>query len=189
MLQNAERLISAFNEALEELSGDAGAEPALQRAARTLARAAEFSGGQLDPIVAALDRGTAELRDALQELQALAHAIETDSGRLESVEARLFALRAAARKHHTDVDNLAAVHAQLADRLAALDGNSDRLTARAKAAEAARRAYIAAAERLSAGRSKAARALDGAVATELAPLRLDNATFKSQIERLAEAHW
>ena len=56
LLQNAERLISAFNDALEDLSGDSGAEPALQRASRTLTRAAEFSGGRLDPIIAALDQ-------------------------------------------------------------------------------------------------------------------------------------
>jgi len=189
LLQNAERLISAFNEALDDLSGDSGAEPALQRASRTLTRAAEFSGGRLDPIIAAIDRGTAELADALQELQALAHAIDTDSSRLDAVEGRLFALRAAARKHDTDVDHLAEVHARLADALAALDGNSDRLTALAKAAEAARRAYMASAERLSAGRSKAARALDRAVAKELAPLKLENAAFKSQIERLPEPAW
>ena len=189
LLQNAERLTTAFNEALEDLAGDSGAEPALQRASRTLTRAAEFSGGRLDPIIVAIDRGTAELADALQELQALAHAIDTDSGRLDSVEGRLFALRAAARKHDTDVDHLAEVHARLADALAALDGNSDKLTALAKATESARRAYMASAERLSAGRSKAARALDRTVATELTPLKLENAAFKSQIERLPEPAW
>ena len=189
LLQNAERLIAVFNQVLDDLSGESGAEPALQRAGRALADAAEFSGGRLDTILAAIDRGTAEVRDGLQELQTLAHAIETDSGRLDTVEGRLFALRAAARKHDTDVDNLAEVHVKLADRLAALDDDSDRLTALAKSAEAARRAYIAAAERLSAGRSKAARALDRAIAGELAPLKLDNAAFESQIERLPEAAW
>ena len=189
LLQNAERLISAFNQAIDDLSGDSGAEPALQRAMHTLSRAAELSGGRLDPVLAALDRGTAELQDALQELQALAYAIETDSGRLDSVEQRLFALRATARKHDTDVDRLAEVHATLTDRLAALAANSDRLKALANAAETARRAYIAAAERLSAGRSKAARALNRAVARELAPLRLDKATFESTIERLSETAW
>ena len=189
LLQNGERLMTAFNEALDDLTGDTGAEPALQRASHTLARAAEYSGGRLDPIIAALDRSTAEALDALQELQALAHAIETDSGRLDAVEGRLFALRAVARKHNCDVDQLAAFHSKLADRLAALDGNSDRLAKLAKAAESARRGYIAAAERLSAGRSKAARALDRAVGRELPPLKLDNASFKSVIERLPETAW
>jgi DNA repair protein RecN (Recombination protein N) len=188
-LQNAERLISSFNQALDDLSGEAGAEPALQRATHTLSRVAEFSGGQLEPVLAALDRGTAELQDALQELKSLAYAIETDSGRLDTIERRLFALRAAARKHDTGVDRLAEVHASLSEQLAALDGTSDRLTTLAKAAEAARRAYIAAAERLSAGRNKAARALDRAVARELAPLKLEKATFESVIERLPEAAW
>ncbi len=189
LLLNGERLMEAFNQAFDDLSGESGAEPALQRASRTLARAAEFSGGQLDAIVAAIDRSTAETHDAVQELQALAHTIETDTGHLDSVEGRLFALRAAARKHHCDVDHLAQVNARMADRLAALDGNSDRLTMLAKGAESARRAYISAAERLSAGRTKAARALDRAVSRELPPLKLDNATFKSEIERLLEPAW
>ncbi|MFT5181710.1 MAG: DNA repair protein RecN (Recombination protein N) [Alphaproteobacteria bacterium] len=189
LLQNGERLMTAFNETLDDLAGDTGAEPALQRASRTLTRAAEYSGGRLDPIIAALDRSTAETRDALQELQALAHAIETDTGQLETVEGRLFALRAAARKHNSDVDHLAEVHTKLAGRLAALDGNSDRLTVLAKAAESARRAYVASGERLSAGRHKAAKALDRAVGRELPPLKLDNATFKSGIERLPETSW
>jgi DNA repair protein RecN (Recombination protein N) len=189
IMQNAERLIAAFNKALEELAGDTGAEPALQHASYTLTRAAKFSGGKLDPIIAAIDRSTVELADALQELQALAHAIDTDSGHLDAVEGRLLALRAAARKHDTDVDHLAEVHARLTDTLAALDGNSDKLTALAKSAETARRAYMASAERLSAGRSKAAHALDQAVAGELTPLKLKNATFKSQIGRLAESAW
>ncbi|MDH3738488.1 MAG: AAA family ATPase, partial [Alphaproteobacteria bacterium] len=189
LLQNAERLTAAFNEALDDLASDNGAEPALQRASRTLARAAEFGGGRIEPIIAALDRATAESQDALHELQALAHAIETDTGRLDAVEGRLFALRAVARKHNTDVDRLAEFHAELADRLAALDGYSGRLTALANAAESARRGYIATAERLSSGRSKAARALDRAIAGELAPLKLDNASFKSTIERLPESAW
>ncbi|NKB49433.1 MAG: DNA repair protein RecN [Alphaproteobacteria bacterium] len=189
LLQNGERLMTAFNEALDDIAGDAGAEPALQRALGTLARASEFSGGRLDPIIGALERGTAETLEALQELQGLAHAIDTDSGQLDSVEVRLFALRAAARKHNCDVDQLAEMHGNLADRLAALDGNSDKLTILAKAADAARRAYVAAGERLSAGRSKAARALDRAVGRELPPLKLDNATFKSVIERLPETAW
>ncbi len=189
LLQNAERLVSAFNQALDELAGETGAEPALQRTARTLARAAEFSGGRLDPIIAAVERGTVELLDALQQLQALAHVIDTDSGQLDTTEARLFALRAAARKHDTTVDELAEVHTRLADSLAALSGDSDRLATLAKAAESARRGYIAAAERLSAGRAKAARALNKAVMRELAPLKLDKATFISQLERLPESDW
>ena len=189
LLQNAERLIAAFDQARQELAGESGAEPALRRAASMLARASEFSGGRLDPVIAALDRGAAEIEDAVQELQSLAYTIDCDASQLEAVEHRLFTLRAIARKHGCTVAQLAEIHARLSEQLAALENDSGRLADLAKACEAARRAYIAAAEKLSVRRGKAARALDRAVAAELAPLKLDKAVFETEVTRLPDDGW
>ena len=46
---------------------------------------------------------------------------EFDPGELERTEERLFALRAAARKHQVPVDDLPAVAAEFAAQLAELD--------------------------------------------------------------------
>src|SRR3546814_20612494 len=50
-------------------------------------------------------------------------------------------------------------------------------------------AYCAAAEKLTAQRREAARRLDHAVATELAPLKLDAARFRTLVEPLDESQW
>src|SRR3546814_5483922 len=50
-------------------------------------------------------------------------------------------------------------------------------------------AYRAAAEKLTGQRREAARRLDHAVATELAPLKLDAARFRTLVEPLDESQW
>ena len=53
----------------------------------------------------------------------------------------------------------------------------------------ARAAYVAEAESLSAARHAAAERLDAAVATELVPLKLDAARFRTAIETTPETNW
>src|SRR3546814_9878530 len=50
-------------------------------------------------------------------------------------------------------------------------------------------AYCAAAEKLTAQRREAARRLDHAVATELAPLQLDAARFRTLVDPLDASQW
>ena len=69
-------------------------------------------------------------------------------------------------------------------RLAALSGAQSRARELERLKDEARAKYDAAADALSAARAKAAAALDARVAKELAPLKLANALFRTQIERL-----
>ncbi len=189
-LQNAEKLLAGLAEALDQLRGEASTEAALQRAAGPLARLAETAGGAvLAPAVAALDRAGAELEDAAQQLQSIANDVDAEGGTLEQLEERLFALHATARKHETAADRLPQVLAALQAQLATIDDTGDQLLRLAQAADQARRAYVAAAERLRAARQQAAAALDRAIAAELPPLKLERATFETSIERLDEADW
>ena len=186
LLQNAEKLVEAMNEAAAHFDA---ADPALRRAATVLQRAAAHAGGRLDGALAALDRATAELAEAQDETGGLGQDIELDQGRLEEVEERLFALTAAARRHRTTVDRLPVLHRELVDRLAGLDQHGEGLVRLTQQAEAARRAYVVAAEALSRARRDAAGALDRAVEAELAPLKLGQAKFTTGISRLEEAAW
>ena len=193
MMQHAGYLQEALAAAGLALGGadgeEGGAEHGIQLALRALERAAARAGGRFDGALAALDRCAAELGEAMHELNAAAHDIDTDPQALERVEDRLFALRGAARKYGVAVDALPALQADTARRLAALGESGDRLTALAQDLEAARRHYIAAAEALSKARHAAARRLDAAVMRELPPLRLDKARFTTQIERAPESGW
>ncbi|CAA7618676.1 DNA repair protein RecN [Magnetospirillum sp. UT-4] len=189
MMQHGEKLIEAMNTASAALTRSGEVEASLRSAQRALERVAERAGGRLDGVIAALERAAIEAAEANALLERASAEIDVDPRHLERVEERLFALRAAARKHGTEVDGLARLKDELGRRLAALDGGGDDLARLAKAEQAARAAYMEAARSLSARRSEAAGRLDSAVATELGPLKLDRARFATRVEALDETAW
>jgi DNA repair protein RecN (Recombination protein N) len=122
-------------------------------------------------------------------MQRLAHDAGPDPRRLEQVEERLFALRAAARKHIVPVVELPSLLATLKARLAALDAGTDRVSAAERAATAAREAYLSAARQLTEQRRAAAAKLEKAVARELPPLKLDRARLVVEVAPKPEGGW
>jgi DNA repair protein RecN (Recombination protein N) len=166
----------------------AGGTAGLAQAARRLDRIA----GEHDLLaeaLAALDRSLVEAGEAEARLGQAARALDADPARLDQVEARLFDLRALARKHKVEADALPDLAATLKARAAALDAGEDGLKALEAAVSAAARDYQAAAAALSAARAGAAARLDAAVAAELGPLKLDAARFRTRIAPLAEQDW
>ena len=189
LLQNSERLIDGFNQVIEDLAGDTGAEPALQRSLKLLVRMAKFSGGSVDKIISTLENSAAEISDAMQDLQSLAQVIETNSAHLETIENRLFSLRAAARKYNTKIDDLDKVRDKLIEKIAILDDNSQLFKTLKNDAEAARQSFLKKSKVLSNKRIKAAISLDKEISQELVPLKLDNTIFNSNITILSEPSW
>ncbi|MDP2125219.1 MAG: AAA family ATPase, partial [Parvibaculum sp.] len=187
LMMHAEKIAADLIEADEALSGDGGLDARLNVALRRLARVAEQAGGRLDASIEALERTLNEAADARERIAEAMRAMEFDPARLEKSETRLFALRAAGRKHNVAVDDLAALADKLRAQLADIEGGEARAAALTKAAEAAGAAYAAHARALSAERQKAAAKLDKEVAKELKPLKLDKAQFKTQLDVLPEA--
>lgn len=180
-LQAQEKIVAALADADAQLNDAGGVEKRLRGALRAIERVADRVGGKLDPVRDALDRAASDLADALALLDQTGRALDADPRALEKIEERLFALRAAARKHATSVAGLSAVRDRFRETLAAIaDGGAElqRLTA---AAAAAARTYAERATKLSQARAKAAAKLDRAVAAELAPLKLGAARFVTQI--------
>lgn len=189
LLQNAERLGETLNEAIGELAGAAGAQAALARAARRLERARERGYGLLDAAAAATERAANETAEALDVLESAIRNLELDPRELEAVEERLFALRAVARKHQVAVADLPALRDAIAARLATIEASSESAAALVNATAMARAEYIAVADWVSRVRQAAALRLDAAVATELSPLRLDKARFRTVVTPLDEPDW
>ena len=162
--------------------GAAGAlAEALQRLTRLAGRTEGDAGRRLEATITAIDRTMVELAEAEAGLGQVLDALRFDPGRLEQVEERLFAIRALARKHATQPDDLPAFAAGLSARLAELDASGERLGTLRADADAAARAFDAAAAALTAARREAAAALDAAVTAELAPLRMEAARFLTEI--------
>ncbi|WP_119459291.1 DNA repair protein RecN [Rhodospirillaceae bacterium SYSU D60014] len=189
LLMHRGQVIEAMQAALAELSGDRGADAALASAQRRLDRIAAKAGSQIEPILAALDRAAAEIADATAELQRLSADPDLDPRRLEQVEDRLFALRDLSRKHDTPVDDLIRLREDFSARLASVEDQGGLLERLAKEETVARQAYVKAATALNKRRVEAARRLDAAINTELPPLKLEKATFRTAVERLEESQW
>ena len=167
--------------------GGGGPAAALRSASRALQRLG--TDPQAAPALLALEQAEAALAEAETLLARLAHTADADPRLLERAEERLFALRAAARKHSTTVAGLPELLAGLNARLAALETGEAEIDALAAAAAAARAGYVAACAELSAARREAAKRLDRAVAQELPPLKLERARFVTDLATLDEAAW
>jgi DNA repair protein RecN (Recombination protein N) len=187
-LQHRERILEALSQAAADV-GDRGAARGLMSAVKALTRIAEKAPDRIDPILEALGRAADEVAEAERALGALMLDFGEGAAPLETVEERLFDLRAAARKHGVAVDDLAALREDVARRLSLIDDQGDEVRRLAREASAARRGFAEAADALSAARAEAAARLDAEVAAELAPLRLGRAVFSTSVERLGEDGW
>ena len=165
------------------LIGADGAEAALADAIARLGHVADRADGSLEAPLAALDRAMTELGEAQAGVAAALDVLTFDPGRLELVEERLFALRALARKHGVQPDDLADLATQMVGQLDALDAGEDRLTALRSALAEAEAVFDGLASALSDAREKAGSELDTAVTAELAPLRMEGARFHTAIQR------
>ena len=164
----------------ELLGGSEGALAALRQAARRIERGAA-DHPLLAEALAALDRSVIEASEAEDKIARAADALAFDPARLEQAEARLFDIRALARKHRVEADALAALGTQMRQQLAAIEAGTEQIAELDLQLAGAREAYSTAAEALSHSRREAAARLDAAVAAELAPLKLDAARFRTAI--------
>ncbi|MGE5563084.1 MAG: DNA repair protein RecN [Bacillota bacterium] len=164
----------------ELLGGSDGALSLLRQAARRIERGAA-DHPLLAEALAALDRALIEASEAEDRIARAADALAFDPARLEQVEARLFDIRGLARKHRVEPDALAALGEQMREQLAAIEAGSGHIEELDRQLMAARERYAAAAARLTEARHAAATKLDAAVASELAPLKLDAARFRTAI--------
>lgn len=170
------------------LGGSDGALSQLRQAARWLDRIAP-DHEILAEALTAVDRAVIEASEAEEALERAAEALSYDPARLEAVETRLFDLRALARKHQVQADDLAALAEEMSARLSRIEAGADGLAALEQAVASARAAYEAAARTLFEQRVAAATRLDAAVAAELAPLKLDAARFRTVVEALPDSQW
>ena len=189
LLRHAERIAAAVHEAAALLTGESGAEVRLSRAVGALERVKSEAAGHLDSALAALERAAIELGDALAEIEAAGERVAPDPGRLEAVEERVFALRAAARKHQTSADELADLRDRLVEKLAAAEDAAGVRAGLSESAGRARDDYRRRASKLTKARTRSAHEFDAAVMAELCHLKFDKALFRTVVTPCEEADW
>ena len=187
-MQKGEKLSGDLEELRHLWEGSDSPLASLRVAARRLDRIAP-EHALLAEALGALDRAVIEAGEAEEKLQAAAEALVHDPAALDAAETRLFELRALARKHRCDVDELPETMRTMRSRLESIEGGEAELDALEAAAKDAGAGYRAAAEALHASRLAAALRLDEAVTRELAPLKLDAARFRTAVAALPEDKW
>lgn len=184
LLQSGEKLATAMQEAQSALEQGGGVDARLRACLRALERVADKAAGKLDAVVTLADAVLVQAGELAALLDQTARDLDLDPQKLEKAEERLFALRAAARKHNVPVDQLAALAESYAEKLSLIDNTAASLGKLEKAVVSAKVAYQGKAEAISATRRKFATKLDKAVAAELGPLKLGTAKFSTFVEAL-----
>ncbi len=187
-MMKGEKLTGDLEAIRAAFDGSNGGLASLRAAARRLDRISE-DHPLLAEALQAIDRAVIEASEAEEKLNDAAHALTFDPQRLDDMETRLFDLRALARKHRVEGDALPQLLIDLEARLLAISDGGKSLGALEANVKAAQQAYVDAAEALRVKRTKAAKALDKAVAGELVPLKLDAARFETLLEPLEEDRW
>ena len=187
-MQKGEKLSGDLEELRHIWEGSDSPLASLRVAARRLDRIAP-EHPLLAEALAALDRAVIEAGEAEERLQRAAEALDHDPAALDSAETRLFELRAIARKHRCEVDELPDKMRELRAALDAIEGGEAELDALEDAARRTRERYETQARSLHDLRVEAAGRLDAAVAGELAPLKLDAASLRTAVVALPEERW
>lgn len=180
-LRAAAKIRESVARAAEGL-GASGLENALLQAFRLLEEAAPHAEGALDPALDGLGRILIELGDVTQVVERQVAELTTDSSEIETVEERLFALRALARKYNVPPGELGRLADEFRGKVETLHAADDRVAGLEKELEAQDAVYTELAARLTAARQAAAAALEAAMAEELGPLKLGAATFSAVVE-------
>ena len=180
LLQAAQRIREDVIKAAQAVSSE-GAEGAIGDAMRWLDGVAHKAEGLLEPSVEALGRALNELAEAQSVIERALENLIDDPAELEIIEERLFALRALARKHQVQPDDLADLADDFRTRLAAVQGGAGQIAALKAKVATLEAQWRTSADKLRIARKKAAKLLDKAMAAELAPLKLEQARFTTEL--------
>jgi DNA repair protein RecN (Recombination protein N) len=187
--QNREAIAEALKGAAKSLEGKDSAEAMVGQSWKYLQRASDKIGDEVTPILETLNTASMSLQEGLRQIQKLMASFDEPAHNVEALDDRLYDLRAAARKHHCTVDDLAAKGEELADQLKLIDHQDHVIGDLEKQVKVARKAYEDAAKALHDVRAKAAQKLDTLVNKELAPLKLEKAKFATAVDIVPDAQW
>ncbi len=188
-LMHAEKIAEALKDAEKALNDNGGIEGRIRTATRAIERVVEKASGKLEPVLDGLERAAIEMAEAAMLIDSVGRDLEIDPSGLEALEERLFALRAAARKHKCEVSQLPEIQRQFQERLSAVEQGDANIVRLTEEARLAREAYIAAASDLREKRLEAGGRMDKAVMSELEPLKLGSARFETLVLELPEDNW
>lgn len=174
-LLNFTQLQQMLTAADDALSTEGATLTSLRAATRHLAAAAQFDAA-LQPLATRLETNLTDLSDAAHDIARAAGGLEAE-GNLETIDDRLHALKAAARRHRATVEQLPEILATLTAQTINLGSLEATLHEAEKAEAAAHAAFTAACAQLTAARLQAAATITPQLQAALKNLHLPHATL------------
>ena len=188
-MMQGEKMAEGLASALDSLRNRGGTDSTLQSNMRSLEHLSAAAAGVLEPSLEILERSSIELGTAIASLEEVQRDLEFDPHELEGAEERLFALRAAARKHQVIADNLPELKNDFKAKLENLEHSDKEVKRLQEELEGARIKFEENVVVLSEKRKKAGDNLSRLVNKELPPLKLATAKFRVHFEALDKKHW
>ena len=187
-LMNAEKIVESFNVAYSCLQTKDIAS-LLQKAQSAISKVNQLTENKFEDISELLDTALIDFDEAVNRIEQASYQISHNSNEAENIEERIFALRALARKHQCDVDDLPTVLQNLYNKLLSINNSENKISELNELMIRAKEEYVKKATVVRNLRLDAAKKLDTAVAKELPPLKMEKATFVTNVEPVAENMW
>jgi DNA repair protein RecN (Recombination protein N) len=177
-LSHAASLLEGAQEALTVIS-ESDEQPIVSQLSSLNQKLAKLVSvdAELQPIVDLIESARIQLQEAAYALNTYLDRVELDPERLREVDARMEALHSSARKYRVDPDDLPAEHARLAAQLSQLADATD-IDGLRKQEVKLKADYMAVAQKLTATRATAARALGDAVTKAMQDLNMTGGRFE-----------
>ena len=188
-MMQGESLSEGLGELLDKLLSDKGVDTVLRATIRKMERIAAQAPGLLEKVSESLERAANETSEAIAELENTIRNLEFNPYDLENTEERLFSLRAAARKHNCQVDQLVDLKTDFEKNLSTIAYGDEEVNRLNNEVKIAQNIYEKSVDELSKERKKAAGVLDKSVNQELPSLKMDKASFKTFLEPLEKENW
>jgi DNA repair protein RecN (Recombination protein N) len=188
-ISNSAKIADMTEEISALLEGERGAMAQINKALRLIEKALSIDHGSFADVSKALVSCYSETQEASALLASLREACADGPGQLDEIEKRLGKIRSLTRKHHCLADELPGILDKIEQDLQLIDNSEVKLKELETKAQEARNQYVEVCEILSKARLQAAEVLDKAIIHEFIPLKLDQAQFKTEINRHSESLW
>ncbi len=185
VLANSEKLSGLARMADEALYTGEGA--VLSSLKRTVTSVREIAAidGKLGPVLELLESGRAQLDEAARELSSYAESVEFDPGRLEAIGDRLDLIQKLKKKYGSTIGEINSFGERASADLARMEQSTEEIEKLKSEIQAVKFGLTDKANKLTRGRTAAARELEKKVATELGQLGMKRAVFKVAVEQEA----
>lgn len=190
LLMNNEKIVNNLNLAYNALQGQSvSVHEALRQAQTAISRANGMVENKYADIYDLLDTSLINAEEAIEQIEVALRENTLNGNDIDAVEERLFTLKDLARKHRVEVQDLPALWQEMENKLNGLEKSVGDLFALQKAEEQAKENYVMKAKILHEERISAALRLDNNMKKELPILKMEKASFVTEIKLKDESLW